>query len=987
MNYNNNELTITKPISVWNRPLNVDFKELFKSLGKAALSGAFGNWSEVANNSYESLCALGLEKDPGQIAWLLIFKSSTQAIYKLVGECSELLKFEEENQNTIFQEIETSLEGLEFTIDVNFFNKPKDLLILEKMKLPLSSFLLQCGLTEIETKSLVNRFPSYFVFALNEQWRKDSKEYEPIKAYFDTPFTKATEREKSWARYFSYLKLQVNQRMFDETFSLKEVYVPLRAYYEEKIMDDSHDMFESSETTIKNNKNNKNNKDNIVIDLEFELERWIESSDKRDAIRVISGGPGSGKSSFAKIFAANLVDKLQFPILFIPLHLFELNEDLINAVGRFVKYDNLLDSNPIDPDNGEQRLLVFFDGLDELSKQGQVSAEIAKHFVEELQRKVDRLNYNELRIQVILTGREISVQPSKMIFRNKKQILNLLPFYLNEEERKKYTDEEDLLEVDQRDIWWNLYGKASGRSYSSLPSELSGDNLEEITSQPLLNYLVALSFDRKKVDFAKENNLNAIYYDLLIAVYERGWANNKHPSIKDVSRDQFIRILEEIAVSVWQCDGRTTTVAEIEKSCSSSGLSWVLNRFQEGASKGVTRLLTAFYFRQSGYSNSGEHTFEFTHKSFGEYLTARRLVASVKLVNKMIKKRTTDPDQAWDERKALEFLISLCGQSEIDIYLFKFISNEIGNSSANELKELQKTLILLINFVLRTGMPIERISPRPAYAVEKVWSKNTEKALIYFLGAVALRTEKHSKIDWPTSTTFGTWLRTLVDQRKGPRNPFIMKTFIRMDLEKCDLDIGDLYETMFWHCIFDNGSLQYANLINANLTGCSFKKTLFDYSEISGAQMEYTDLRDASLRKITARSTNLKGAMLQNTIIAGASFVGADLTEANLVKATSFYKYRDINEPAKFTLAQLTNANLANSKLKGANFSKANLTNANFKGSDLTDANFRNSNVTNTNFENAKITGAKFIGSYCTIGEEEESDFDLVMDEVAVAIE
>jgi replication-associated recombination protein RarA len=42
----------------------------------------------------------------------------------------------------------------------------------------------------------------------------------------------------------------------------------------------------------------------VVVDLQAELEAWLRKADKDDAIRVICGGPGCGKSSFAKIFAA-----------------------------------------------------------------------------------------------------------------------------------------------------------------------------------------------------------------------------------------------------------------------------------------------------------------------------------------------------------------------------------------------------------------------------------------------------------------------------------------------------------------------------------------------------------------------------------------------------------------------------------------------------------------------------------------------------------
>jgi len=44
----------------------------------------------------------------------------------------------------------------------------------------------------------------------------------------------------------------------------------------------------------------------VVISLQKEMEQWLEKADPQDATRVISGGPGSGKSAFARIFAAQI---------------------------------------------------------------------------------------------------------------------------------------------------------------------------------------------------------------------------------------------------------------------------------------------------------------------------------------------------------------------------------------------------------------------------------------------------------------------------------------------------------------------------------------------------------------------------------------------------------------------------------------------------------------------------------------------------------
>jgi hypothetical protein len=49
------------------------------------------------------------------------------------------------------------------------------------------------------------------------------------------------------------------------------------------------------------------------------------------------------------------------------------------------------------------------------------------------------------------------------------------------------------------------YGAVSGSGYTGLPTELDQGNLTEITAQPLLNYLVALSLRRGELQFSEEN--------------------------------------------------------------------------------------------------------------------------------------------------------------------------------------------------------------------------------------------------------------------------------------------------------------------------------------------------------------------------------------------------------------------------------------------------------------------------------------------------
>ncbi|HPR90738.1 MAG TPA: hypothetical protein PLD93_04830, partial [Synergistaceae bacterium] len=443
--------------------------------------------------------------------------------------------------------------------------------------------------------------PSYFVYALNQEWRKNAKSYRPIVEALDTPFAKAGDREWAWNAYSALLQRRVHEGIFDEPFSLSQIYVPLNAfYYEDKAAEEP-----TEEMTRSGRKRHR-----VVVSLQKELEQWLGNSSLQDAIRVISGGPGSGKSSFMRVFAAGLSDDPKLKVLYVPLHLIDATKDLVEEIGRFVKDEGVLLQNPLDPDSPEPNLLIIFDGLDELASQGKAAAETARAFVREVDRTVEKRNHSSVKLRVLISGRELIVQENECEFRRPRQILTLLPYFLPrppEHERRivrdgeEYYDPENLLEDNLRQHWWKNYGALTGKGYEGLPKELDREDLEEITSQPLLNYLVGLSFTRDKLDFTKDVNLNLIYEDLVAAVHERGYEMHRtYPSIRHMTLGEFSRVLEEIGLAAWHGDGRTTTVREIEEHCRASGVGSMLETFEEGAKAGVTRLLAAFFFRRYG---------------------------------------------------------------------------------------------------------------------------------------------------------------------------------------------------------------------------------------------------------------------------------------------------------------------------------------------------------------------------------------------------
>lgn len=931
---NTSGFSVSKPVALWNKPINADFKELFKSLGKGVINGVLGQWGEVAKDALEATAALGLAAAPEEVAWLLIYRSLVEAIVSLIKGNQELL-FEKPNESDLellCDRLNHSLESIELRIDQDFFRRPKDLPILEAIKTAFADWLKYFSVNQAQALTISHRLPTYFVYALHQEWAKNPEKYACLKEELDTPFTQANKREHSWQCYLAWLQKQIEEPMFLEAFSLKQVYVPLHAYYKRKVAGEKSEEFERRVR-------DDDKYQRIVLDLEIELEAWLEKGDCHDAIRVISGGPGSGKSSFAKIFAANQAQKGKIPVLFIPLHHFEPSDDLVDAVGKFVRDDGFLRHNPLDKDKADSRLLIIFDGLDELAIQGKIATETAKQFVCEVQKKVERFNARENCLQVLISSRELVVQANISDFRKPQQILHILPYFVTEDERKNYIDEQNLLQQDQRQIWWQKYGNASGRAYDGLPQELNQDNLTEITAQPLLNYLVALSFNQQN-KFPTDGNLNAIYANLLTAVYQRGWAGYQHPAIRGIDETDFVRILEEIALASWHGDGRTTTVREIEAHCENGNLKRLLDKFQKSAKLGVIRLLIAFYFRESGVKEQ-EKTFEFTHKSFGEYLTGKRIVREVRLIHKKLKARQDDPDEGWNEREALKRWAILCGASHIDEYLFKFVADEMRLQNASDVGNWQQTLCHLISFMLHHGMPMERLTPRPDFQEENRQARNAEEALLAVLNACARVTETVSKIQWHTPEAFGIWISRLQGQRITTNTDvFCLNCLSFLDLQGCVLVFKDIVQA----------NLERANLENANLKGANLVRANLKRANLEGANLEGANLVRANLVRANLKGTNLEGANLEGANLEGANLENTNLARANLAQANLARAF--------LVRVNLTRANLKGANLKEANLARANLLRAYLKGANLEGANLEEANLEEANLLRAFLVRA-----------------------------
>ncbi|MBK8259677.1 MAG: pentapeptide repeat-containing protein [Polyangiaceae bacterium] len=872
---------LKKPVKLQFVPFVSALVTAIANIAKFNLTGDAANLTGAVADVEKLVTATGLQTTPEELAGRLIVNALIRSWVDLLRDQAPFPETASPpDLDKVRKGFEQAVVTQQIELDGAFIKRPANLPLLETLKEPLQEWLHANGASVADARNVVRRLPEFFTYALHEEWGKNRAVYQPLLDALDTPFSEAKLWEQAWERYAARLQRQINESMFGESFGLVHVFVPLRAYTEEEVAP------EKAEREVERFRGEREKKvRRTVVDLKDELTAWVDRRSKQATIRVIAGGPGSGKSSFAKMFAAQLAAKGK-RALYVPLHLIDASLPLESAIGRFVSEQGLFPTNPLAPEAKEAHLVLLLDGLDELAMQGKASAEVTQKLIAEVQRYVSNRNQTEVRLQVLLGGRDVVVDMSRADLREPGQVLHLLPYFLNERDRRQYVDPQRLLAWDDRNVWWRNWGIAKGTDVTELPVPLRREDLEEITAQPLLGYLVALSFVRGQVNFAEADkvNLNTIYSDLIGAVHERTYAGNRLPAVRHLDIDPFSQLLEEVALATWHGDGRTCTAKVIESYCTKSGLGSFLKPFEKDAEAGAVRLLTAFYFRSGDGRHEGDRTFEFTHKSFREYLTARRITRALERMVEETDLRATRPPRGWDDRAALLHWVEIAGPSPLDGYILRFVHGEALLAGSEVAARWQSLLGRLISVGLRDGLPMEQLQPRPAYAEEAKQARNAEEALLVCMGRLAEVSGVLSQVEWPDKTSFAAMLGRL-GVLPSWNNHLVMGYLSHLNLHKQDLEGANLMFAHLRGANLQSTDLQEANLFSADLLGADLQGAFLRGANLQRADLQRANFRDANFRGANLWEADLQGANLQNAKLQDANLQDADLRRTDLEDA------------------------------------------------------------------------------------------------------
>ena len=784
------------------------------------------------------------------------------------------------------------------------------------------------------------RYISARVFALKTGF------YQELVNALEGPFAEAFNRDQAWARHANWIvrefhEGQVFAPKLDKPPSLAEVYHPLRCYW--------HEEAETGEGEPKRWVAH-------VGDLHGTLHDWLRSEYDGDPLRVVAGGPGSGKSTLARAFSAEVVAAGRYRVVWVPLQHLSLSGELKHAIATtlsdlytFAAKEEGFEENPlkmrVDEASGSllpARMLLVFDGLDELSRGDKVTESPATKFIEELRKLLKELGRKTAPLRALVLGRSVACQEALADTRlNPKILLHVAPLTPIDAGTARVTVDgnKQLANNDERPAFWKRSALALGLEAEPVPEAVTSESVRTLNAEPLLLHLLIVSgYAGERWREAAENR-NRVFQGIFEAIFERDRDEKQHPVLKGIEKSDYFALLECLGLAAWRDNARTGSQEAFD----------AVRKLHANAMKVPVeelRNVAVLTYTRREFEGQG---FEFVQKSLGEYLIGRGLLSAGARLKEMLGNNPS----ADKLHKAAEYWTELVERGELTEEILRFLRDEARLQGAIKVGPLLEPLGELFNWTLTNGMPAHKTRQEESWRQIETAQRCAEAALLAVADAVV-------RVWRAVAAPESGWVGLAADWKGESRRAFHFVNRIRatsrhpvcdclacLNLRGADLMGADLrwkepsvIPTPVVAFIGLNVHFDGANLAEANL---------------SWANLSYVDLSRADLRGANLSKADLGGADLSGTDLSGANLRGADLSGLTL---------KDANlRKANLSGANLRKANLSGLNLNHANLYDANLNDANLYGADLSGANLRGADLSKADLSKADLRDAVLDGA------------------------
>lgn len=866
---------IVEKVSGLDRMLNVNAKGLFRGfadtmigLAKVGTSTStsdavnlLAGASEIASGVFTVFEGiLSDEKDPVEHrAYVLLYNGIRRGMMKLINQHLDVIKeatginYDAKKYQALIDQVEAKWAETELEIRYSFFEDCGSFIFWGAIQRLMRDWLMAFGIETDPAKEIALKLEPLVCSAIGDIMLDRPAYFQKVKDAVKDEVGSAL----AWRRYRYKMKLirQWEEDIFDEPFGLDKLYIPLNACLPLQTTPTREDKYTHE-----------------VVESEKYIQDWLKNPTAASKALVLRGGPGSGKSSLMKKIAREVALQDERAVYMFRLQRFTIKDDIVNSMAAYLDaVEGDWEGQPElfstkQSKQGKSPLLIF-DGLDELSQSGKAGQELAGDFAGKLASLLrDKAEWEGWDMRAIVTGRDFVVQKvATSTLGSKVPVLELLPYSIGKSDEKmpqrmegfeKYSflDESLLLQGNQRQQWWQQWWNAKKKERTDVPEEVEQGEYDQLSRQPLLSYLLA--FEDGQNGLAGEQNINAVYENLIDSLRIRKWGGKKghrHSTFED--KDKFFRLMEEIAISAWHHgDVRVTNLKDLQVRCDSQGLQQLIKDFKKDvhdAQTSLNELVVSFFTKLHKADSEGGDLIEFTHKSFGEYLVARRIVGLAKDVVEVLLRNEEDSKQT-----AMSRWMRSCSEGLISSEIWNFVWRE-GFLKPNFRKggttldavQIHSGLVNLFSSLINPGQGYKFDSGESNLKIIDQ-SRNAEINLWMLISAFAIQSKKRTRIDWedaehPRRILGWTWFH--------PGLWFVVRGFhgvvfpLHVNLFRADLSFG---------------LLRFAYLRGAYLHRADLHRADLSFADLSFADLSEADLSEADLSKATCYPIWVKGQFL-----------------------------------------------------------------------------------------------------------------------------
>lgn len=610
-----------------NRESNLafDWETFANGLTETAANFLIKGWADGGTSALVSIgkvfTSISIDEPTEFRTWRLIALAFAATVDSVKAESSLDISQLRNSMKRSLDGAKVMIDRGDISIEHSFLDKPSSSILYQKLRDSVVNDRNELGFS-VKSNDVLLQYKMDVAFnrAVFEICSKDPSYFAGIREYFNSIGIKSVEADINWRNYRESLRFsfEVSPTFGQEQtgISLSEIYVPLRGYwvdYEKERASTIH--FSDSAPNTAN-----------ILKLDDMLDEWIDDNQDDDWLRLIGGGPGSGKSTSLKSFAHRLSSNDAVRPLFIPLQHIGMATDLRSAINQYFvqRAGCSFTHEPLSRrslENGP-RLVLILDGLDELVAPNENAKEAITIFAHKLNNLVSELRGESgFRVKAVLSGRMAAFQTAKQFLTLPEQGSIEVYGYAPSPDNDRSAQSELWL-IDQRPEWWRKYARATG-SDETIPEAFNSEELDGITNEPLLSYLLVLAgFATHNWKRAAENT-NRIYSALMNDIYRRGWGDTSS-KIRSMTLSDFNKLMQTIGLGAWLGgDTRVATEKLFLDTVKITRAEKAWATFNADRGPDVTNLAMNFYLKASEGAHRG---FEFTHKSFGEYLAAVALL-------------------------------------------------------------------------------------------------------------------------------------------------------------------------------------------------------------------------------------------------------------------------------------------------------------------------------------------------------------------------